>query len=497
MRGGATMIGNSVFARAGAAAALATMAWPTAQAQSLYPSDGARIYRPELADQMQWNRLEDMVPPSPGARELWARNLAYDAVIYGTAPVIIYRQMYSQAIDAGHTDHVGFNRFAHGRTLAGPGYAPFNSPNADTLYSNAYLDLRAGPLLLDVPATQGRYYTLNFLDMFGNATNISARTHGTDGGRYLIATADWKGKVPAGAELFRVSSPFMWILLRILVSDTGDAARTNALQDRFTLAATAPAVQGAGYPDGMDMSAAGFLRILDFVLRESGHPEREQGLVRRFRGIGVAGPRSVDEAMADAATREGIEQGYRDARNVIEDTIVANSRRSGRWSNPVDVGRYGYNYLYRSVINTLGTGANVVDENYPATSFDDADGKRLDGSRGVYALRLAPPPPARFFWSVTVYDARTRELHPNALGKYLISDRTPGLKRGPDGSVTVRLQAARVKRGSEANWLPVPEGPFYVAIRAQGPGDAVLNRSWTPPAIERVGDAAIAKAAPR
>ena len=192
-------------------------------------------YRPELADQFQWPRLPDTVPADAEARRLWARSLAFDATLYGTVSVLQYRQMYEQAIDRRHPGYTGFNAFAHDRALAGPGYAPFKSPNADTLYSNAYLDLSRGPVLLEVPDTQGRYYTANFLDMYGNATNISARTHGMHGGRYLIVPASWQGTAPPDVTTFRVTTPYVWILLPILVTDESDRREVNALQDRFRL----------------------------------------------------------------------------------------------------------------------------------------------------------------------------------------------------------------------------------------------------------------------
>lgn len=347
-------------------------------------------------------------------------------------------------------------------------------------------------MLFDVPDTAGRYYTANFLDIFGTATNISARTHGMKGGRYLIATGDWQGDVPQGAQLFRVTSPFMWILLRVLVHDPVDALKANALQDHFILTPLGALTNHLAFPDGRDQSAGGFLRILDFMLRENGHPEREQGLVHNLRGIGVAGPRTVADALADGPSRAGIEQGYHDAQQVINASISQNGRRIGHWSEPIDIGRFGYNYLYRASVNTLGTGANVTDENYPFTTFEDAQGQRLDGNKGVYELRLSPPPPVKYFWSVTVYDVATRELHANSAKKYIVNDRTPGLIRGKDGSVTIRFQSAPVKGKAKANWIPVPNGPFYVAIRAQGPTEAIFNKSWRPAAIERVGDHAAA-----
>lgn len=445
-------------------------------------------YDPSGADQFQFARLGDTVPAEPAARRLWARSLAFDATLYGTVAVLEYRQIYTQAVDRQDPGFVGFNRFAHGRALAGPDYRPFKSPNADTLYSNAYLDLRDGPVLFEVPDTSGRYYTANFLDIYGNATNISTRTHGAGGGRYLIAPVGWQGTVPEGVTLFRVTTPIMWVLLRVLVDGPAGLRAAHALQDRFHLTgpATAPSATPA-WPDGRDKSALGFFRILDFILRQCGHPKGEDALVYRYQALGLAGHRALDEIAADPEIRTGMEQGFAEARQVIEASTAQNGRRVGLWSEPVDIGRYGYNYLYRSSINTLGTGANVVDENYPFTTFLDADGKRLDGAKGTYELRLSPPPPARYFWSVTVYDAGTRTLHPNATGKYVIGDRTPGLVRDKDGGVTIRFQAKPVSGKGKTNWLPIPEGPFYVAIRAQGPEPDLFNGNWRPAAIRKTG----------
>ena len=465
----------------GAALALAPSG---AGAQSL---DIAPSYDPSLADQYPFARLNDIVPADTEARQAFARNLAFDATIYGTAAVLEYRQLYQQAVDRSDPQFTGFNAFAHGRALAAPGYKAFKTPNADTLYSNAWLDLRDGPVLFDVPDTGGRYFAANFLDIYGNATNISARTHGTSGGRYLVATTDWKGDVPEGATLFRVTTAFTWIRLRVLVQEKKDDLQVaNALQDKFRLTPMNPPSLSANFPDGYDQSASGFMRVLDFVLRTCGHPMREDALVSRFRSIGIAGHSRFDDILADQSLRTGIDQGFAEARKVIDASMGQNGKRLGAWSQPTDIGRYGFNYLYRSAVTTLGTGANVIEENHPFTSFVDSAGAHLDGSLGDYRLVLSPPPPARFFWSVTVYDAATRELYPNALGRYMVGDRTPGLKRGKDGSVTILFSHRPDALGKSPNILPVPAAPFYVAIRAQGPEPAFSNGEWRPAAIEKI-----------
>lgn len=436
-----------------------------------------RLYDASRADQLLGALAEDTVPDDPDMRRLLAERAAFDAVIFGRPAVQTYDLMHAQAIERANPLYVGFNTFAHGRDLAGPGYKPFKTPNADTLYSNAFLDLSAGPVLITVPPTEGRYYTLNFLDLFGNATNISARTHGTKGGTYLIATTEWGGEVPADATLFRVTQPFMWILMRIEVENTKELPQVRALQDRFTIAPTASASPMRAFPAAAELDdAAGFLKVLDWVVEEAGVRTTEAALVNRFRLLGVGGPRSVEEALADPEIRAGVAAGLADANRFVVRIKSQNGRIVGGWREPFDIGRFGYNYAYRAAVNELGLGANVRLENYAFTTFVDADGAPLEGARGPYVLRFASVPPSDFFWSVTVYDAATQELYANPAGKYLVNSNTPGLVIAKDGSVTMTL--SRDARGPNA--IPVPEGRFYLALRAQGPRRELTEGTWRP-----------------
>ncbi len=440
----------------------------------------AGSYSVDHVDQYQRQRLADTLPAQAAARESWARALAFDLALYGRVAALEYQQMYEQAVDSTAPGYTGFNRFAHGRDLAGPGYLPFKSPNADTLYSNAWLDLSAGPVLIEVPDTAGRYFTLNFLDFYGNASNISARTHGTGGGRYLVADANWEGSVPEGATLFRVATPYTWILMRVLVNDSGELAAIRQLQDKFTITALSQEASEKRFPAPHWREPRQFLEIMDFVIREVGYPRAEEALVYRYRGLGVGGGESPASVWQDSARRQGIIAGLEEADTVIEASMAQTGKKAGNWTEALDLGRYGFNYLYRATLNTLGTGANVTDENYPFVTFTDAAGQPLDTSNTCYQLRLDPPPPVNFFWSVTLYDAQTRELYPNEMQRYLVNDRAPDLVRDADGAVTIHFQHGEPAPGSGLNWLPAPAGKFYVGLRAQGPGEAILTGDWKP-----------------
>jgi hypothetical protein len=114
----------------------------------------------------------------------------------------------------------------------------------------------------------------------------------------------------------------------------------------------------------------------------------------------------------------------------------------------------------------------------------DARGAKLDGAR-AYVIHFAAGglPPANAFWSITIADSH-RLMAQNAAHKYSVSDRS-GLQTNSDGSVDVYLQPAAPK-GHEPNWLPTPSGNFMLWLRAYGPGPAVLDGTWKPPAVTEV-----------
>ena len=70
----------------------------------------------------------------------------------------------------------------------------------------------------------------------------------------------------------------------------------------------------------------------------------------------------------------------------------------------------------------------------------------------------------------------------NALNRYAIRDRTPGIQRNSDGSLMLYIQSDSPGKDKESNWLPTPkQGRFYMALRAYMPGEAVINQIWHPP----------------
>jgi hypothetical protein len=415
-----------------------------------------------------------------------------DAALYGWGGVLQYAHLHEQAVDRTSPAYTGFAAFAHDRELAGPGYRAFKTPNADTLYSNAWLDLSAGPVLVELPACGDRYYTLSFLDMHSNATNLSTGTVGGDGGCFLVATPDWDGQVPEGATVFRVATAWTWLLLRVFVAGPDDLPAARALQDAVRLT---PLPEGRpaqrDFPpasaDGVRDDWRAFFAVLDFLLRTTAHPVQEDALVYRFQALGLGTGTPWRPEVLDPADRAGMQAGFADARAAVVDARanLGTPLPGTGWSRGRPAS-YGFNYLRRAATNHVGLGATVVQENQPFLCWYDGDGAPLDGAHRTYELAVPAPPPVDAFWSVTVNDARTLELAPNPIDRYLVGDRTPGLRYDDDGTLRILLQHDRP--AADENWLPVPAGPFYLALRAYLPRAELLDGRWDPEPVRCTGE---------
>ena len=427
----------------------------------------------------------DLVPQNEASRLKLLSTLSFEATIYALPAYLQYEQLYRQAVNLASPDYTGFNRFSHDRDLAGPGYVAFKVPNSDTLYSNAWIDLSEGPVAISIPSTKLAYYTLNIFDMFGNPSNLSSRTIGAKGGRFLVVPPGWQGQTPADTKLYRANTRHLWILMRVFAQTDFEVTAARRFQDTVSILPPSPVnnIKPTMYPPVPAPGSAGLLRVLDYILRTDGPLSGEEALVRQFRPLGVLSDLPFDAGKIDPAARAAIEQGYRDAMTLIDTSKTQLGKSTGTGWSRVDKGKYGFNYVRRAAINAAGLGANVPEENSSFTTFIDGNKVKLDASSGRYSLTLDPPPKVNAFWSATLYDAKTFELYPNSMKRYLINDRTSGLKTEPDGSVTISIQHAFTK---DANWLPAPAGPFFIVIRSYLPKPEMLDGRWLPKPITRV-----------
>lgn len=367
------------------------------------------------------------------------------------------------------------NQFTHTHRRLGPDDREVVSPNNDTVYSNAWLDLSQGPVIIETPDMGDRYWTLGLLDAWTNPfAYVGRRTTGNRPQRTVVHGPSWHGPVPPDATLV-VAAPGddVWLIGRHLVEDDGpDAARVRESQSRMRLVRL----------DGSDAA----MRVDTWIDgRDAGIPPPDLYLSVVDAAL-TRNPPQAGEHLAwppgGADLRESLPAVYERLRTANQPHDLG-----GGWAIPVMVRtHWGDDYGTRARIARNFIGALGVEEAMYPTAQVDANGEPLDGSRS-YELRFAPGQGLKVgaFWSLTMYRRSDCLFVANPICRYSIGDRTPGLLRAADGSLAIRLQAE--DPGPGVNWLPAPkEGLFYVVLRLYQPGAEHLELRFAYPPIQPI-----------
>jgi hypothetical protein len=420
--------------------------------------------------------------------------LAQDAYIFGFPLVIM-----------GLTEEVSLtrselNQFEHLREFPDYTFRTVVRPNADTLYSIAWLDTGTEPVILSVPNTGDRYYLMQFMDAWTNTFAVpGTRTTGNRAGNFAIVGPKWNGRLPQGVTVLHSPTSMVWLVGRIQTNTPSDYPFVRSLQDQFHLTRfsdwgkpTKPAVQGVK-PDSTrrtpsaeidKMDAATFFGHLCRLMQRNPPAAADAPLVRRMAKIGIEPAERFDFTRFSAETRQAIERGVADARQALFESLPAGKKVDG-WSIRYDMGKYDVDYSRRAQVARMGLGANLPEDAIYPRTLVDADGSPLEGSRRyVVHFDKGQLPPVNAFWSLTVYDSRGF-FSENPIGRYAIGDRDH-LRYNPDGSLDLYIQHARPGAEKESNWLPAPIESFEMALRLYWPKPNVLDGTWTPPPIRHV-----------
>lgn len=425
------------------------------------------------------------------------------------------------------------NQFGHARSFPDPSFTDVVAPNADTLYSTAWLDLSREPMIVSTPDMGRRWLLMRLLDGWSTSfASLGTRVYGGAARHYAIVGPGWQGTLPEGVTRIDAATSMVWIITTTYTRDAADFPAVHALQDQYRITPLsawgrpyAPPVASTrrdpaidhGTPVVTQVARLGAQSYFDRLARlmAANPPYATDGpMVARLASIGVHPGKPFDLAAQDAATQRGVERGVALVKSLFETRSpgtqgplershleawafgkllqAVNSRllnmRDG-WLIPLNLGQYDDRYALRAMVTLIGFGANgPKDAVYPTTSVD-ADGEALDGSRR-YVLRFPKGalPPARDFWSLTMYDDRMFFVD-NPIGRYAIGDRH-ALRANDDGSVDILVQQSSPGREWESNWLPAPKGRFKLMMRLYGPEPQVLENRWAPPKLLKHPDAA-------
>jgi hypothetical protein len=437
--------------------------------------------------------------PEPAASSL---ETAIQAYIYGY-PLVTMEMTRRVTTNAEKPEGLRgpMGQFANAREYPTAAFKDVTAPNADTLYASAWLDLSQGPWILQLPDEHGRYYLMPMLDAWTNVfADPGTRTTGTGAGEFAIVGPGWRGELPSGAEELRSSTNLVWIIGRTYCTGTPeDYAAVHAIQDQYKLVPLS--AYGKPYtppPGKVDpsidmktpvraqveaMDTISFFKLLAELMKQNPPDEDDAPILARMARIGLVPGQDFDASKLASVPnvqdvpKFGIER--------IAWHYPAGGADVNGWTFFKPAGVYGTDYIQRALITRYGLGANIeADAVYPTTKVDST-GQTLNGAN-KYVIRFpkGQMPPARGFWSLTMYDSQYFFVA-NPLNRYTLSQRNT-LKADPDGTVPLLIQASNPGPDKEANWLPAPNGPFVLMMRLYWPKEnppSLLDGTWKPPSV--------------
>jgi hypothetical protein len=430
-----------------------------------------------------------------------AKEIAKEAYIFGFPFVANYR-VFMYPLISGHPlmQGAGFNQFAHNRQLFPPTTA--DTTQRDTIFSLGILDLRREPVVISVPdVPEKQVYMLQLGDTSTESLPyISTLTTGNKASETVLVGPDFQGYLPAPRfdGVITTRGQFVIMLGRTVVFDSKDLSPAHAVQDgmqmrplsQFLDSEPPQEVEPVDFLPWKPESAEG-LGIFDYInMALAWHPPAiyEMDAMAEFARIGVVpGRRFTTEGLSPeivSALEGGVATASAEIARFAQESGGGKLVGTWLWSTK-DISRFGRDYLQRAGISLQTIYPNAPDHAIYGRANQDLDGEPLRGEH-TYGMRFEAGelPPVNWFWSVTMYDAETTAMVPNPLERYSIGDRTEGLKFDDDGSLTLTIGHAEPE--DKANWLPAPEGAFYLIIRLYGAKPEVIAGQWTPPPVKRI-----------
>jgi len=437
--------------------------------------------------------------------------IAADGFIHGLPIVMNYAVMYEYAVDTKSTQFKApFNDIYNMHHVATPEDTAIITPNSDTPYSFIWLDLRAEPMVISVPAVpKERYYSVQLID--GNTYNygyIGSRATGNEAGDYLVVGPDWKGETPAGIKkVFSSTTPFSLAGFRTQLFKPEDMPNVEKVQAGYKAQPLStflkqPAPPAAPKIDFLPATSEGvkdnFFQYLDFALQFVPPSPESKDVRARLATIGIGPGKTFAFKDLSPEHKAAVLLGLKEGDDKVSKFLASGMKNINGWNIGSFFGDrafYNGNWLMRAGAARGGIyGNDAVEATYPYTRVDGT-GEPLDGSKHNYTLTFPAGqlPPVNAFWSVTMYDAKSQLLIKNPINRYLInSPMLPGMQKNADGSLTLYIQKDSPGAAKEANWLPAPNDTIYLVMRLYWPKTtppSILpagKGTWKPPGVKRV-----------
>ncbi|OGN91455.1 MAG: hypothetical protein A2Z75_04625 [Chloroflexi bacterium RBG_13_50_10] len=436
-----------------------------------------------------------------------AQQIAYDATVYGFPLVIMdLTQQVFTAVPAPCPQGAPVNQFGNKKEFPDATFTTVVRPNADTLYSSAWVDTAEEPVILSVPDTQGRYYMMPLMNYWTDVfESPGSRTTGTGAGTFAITGPGWSSTLPEGITEIKAPTRWVWVIGRFACTGSSDYENVWKIQNQlkltplsawgtdYTPTANVPVdpsvnIKVAPLDQLLAMEASTYINYFCQLMVENPPYEVDAPLLDRAAEIGIKPGADYKTYFSglDNDIKSAIQTGYRSALKDIPTTNLGNIKNN--WQMVYGTGDYGTNYILRAAIAYQGLGANLnADAVYPST-FVDSDGEEFSSDK-KYVLHFNKDviPPVNGFWSLSMYNDKMA-FADNPINRYSLGSLSdPPLIQNSDGSIDIYIQRDSPDSGSTPNWLPAPaSGGFSLTLRLYWPQESVVDKSWAPPAVQLV-----------
>lgn len=407
-----------------------------------------------------------------------------DSYIYLLGRLLVTRQ---QRLD--FEEGMKWNELVHRK----PGAVDWPNPNLDVAYSEAWVAVdESCYLLVTVPKIAGRYYTVQFLNGWGETlANINKRLFpDKPSGQFAVCYRGSSVSIAGGATRIDLPAKYSRVLLRVeLGANLDDAV---ALQKQFKFEPVGTPAKLPDIPKAVmfDMERLpGVEAFESAVLALDSERDTNPGMETL-----AAITRSIAGAIKDPTERARIDKVIKE--RAITDfgkaaAIIGHGTTKNHWIRPPVCGVYGDDWLVRTCVNFGGIWANTMEEVLYYKGARDSSGDLLD-SDNTYTLTFPaddlPPKYANYFWSVIAVDGKFRRVLPNAMNRFLLNNQSH-LEYGADGSLTLYFAPRKPANAPEGNWLPTPGSQDYnLTFRFYGPRGGVADGTYFPPALQKVDE---------
>jgi hypothetical protein len=443
---------------------------------------------------------------APGIEETKA--IAEEGFIYGLPIVMNYAVMNEFCVDKNSSQYKGpFNQISNEARVFTYKDTAVVTPNSDTPYSMLWLDLRAEPMVISVPAVEReRYYSVQMID--GNAYNygyIGSRATGPEAGDYLVVGPDWKGETPAEIKkVFQSTTPFSLTIFRTQLFNAEDMPNVAKVQagykaqplSAFLKQPAPPAAPKINFlPATTEGIKKNFYEYLDAALQFVPPSAEDKDIRAKLASIGIGLGKTFEFKDLSLEHKAAVLLAMKEGDDKVDKYLATGFKDINGWKVGAIFGDrafYKGDWLMRAAAAKGGIYGNNADEAmYPMTRVDTT-GEMLDGSKHSYTLTFSTGqfPPVNAFWSVTMYDGKSQLLIKNPINRYLInSPMLPNMKKNADGSLTLYIQKDSPGAEKESNWLPAPNDTIYLVMRLYWPkteAPSILpagEGTWKPPGL--------------